>query len=182
MFNKKNLIRQEYYVQDTLRHYNTYICDNKKRLIKDNFYNTKNGFVINLGKSITGHKDEKTIHSNDSIIYEYKKIKDTLITIKHQPKIWNEIKKQIKSNNFSSVIVEKYNRDFLDNARHTYKSKESIFDSTYYYNGKKEIRSFYITITTPTSVVSNWKSDDYYNSEEKTSMVYIGFEFDVYNN
>ena len=182
LFNKKNLIRQEYYAQDTLRHYNTYIYDNKKRLIKDNFYNTKNGFGITLGKSITGYKDEKTLHSNDSIIYEYKKIKDTLITIKHQPKIWNEIKKEIKSNNFSSVIVEKYNRDFLDNARHTYKSKDSIFNFTYYYNGKKEIRSFYKTITTPTSVVSNWKSDGYYNSEEKTATVYIEFEFDVYNN
>lgn len=182
LFNKKNLIKQEYYAQDTLRHYNTYIYDNKNRLIKDNFYNTKNGFGITLGKSITGDEDEKTLNSNDSITYEYKKIKDTLITIKHQPKIWNEIKKEIKSNNFSLVIVEKYNRDFLDNSRHIYKSKDSIFDCTYYYNGKKEIRSFYKTITTPTRIVSIWKSDSYYNNEEKIETTYTDIEFDAYNN
>jgi hypothetical protein len=183
-FNKKNLIKQEFYTQDTLRHYNTYIYDKKNRLIKDYFTNTKNGFGITLGKSITGDKDEKTLWANDSIIYEYKKIKDTLITIKHQPKVWDEIKKEIKSNDFSLVIIEKYSRDFLNNSRYTYKSKDSIFDCTYFYNEKREVRSFYKTITTPTSIVSNWKSDigGNLNSEEKTETTYIEIEYDIYNN
>lgn len=182
LFDKKNLIKQEYYALDTLRHYNTYIYDKKNRLIKDYFTNTKNGFGITLGKSITGDKDEKTLWANDSIIYEYKKIKDTLITIKHQPKVWDEIKKEIKSNDFSLVIIEKYSGDFLNNSRYTYKSKDSIFDCTYYYNEKKEVKSFYKTITTPKNIVSNWKSDGFYNNEARTETTYIEIEFDAYNN
>ena len=181
-FDNKNLIKQEYYAQDTLRHYNTYIYDKKNRLIKDYFTNTKNGFGITLGKSITGDKDEKTLWANDSIIYEYKKIKDTLITIKHQPKVWDEIKKELKSNDFSLVIIEKYSGDFLNNSRYTYKSKDSIFDCTYYYNEKRKVKSFYKTITTPKSIVSNWKSDGFYNNEARTETTYIEIEFDAYNN
>jgi len=181
LFNKKNLIKQEYYAQDTLRHYNTYIYDKKNRLIKDNFYNTKNGFGITLGKSITGDKDEKTLWPNDSTIYEYKKIKDTLITIKLERKGWKEIKKELKSNIFTLEILEKYNRDFLENSRYTYKSKDSIFDCTYYYNEKREIRSFYKTITTPKSIVSNWKND-FFNNEERTETVNIEIEYDAYKN
>ena len=182
LFAKKKLIKQEYYTQDTLRHYNTYFYDKKNRLIKDYFINTENGFGITLGKSITGDKDEKTLNSNDSIIYEYKKIKDTLITIKHQSKIWNEITKEIKSNNFSLIILEKYSRDFLNNSRYEYKSKDSIFDCTYFYNEKKEIVSFYKTITTPTRIVSNWKSGSYYYNKEKTETTNIEIEYDTYNN
>jgi len=181
LFNKKNLIKQEYYAQDTLRHYNTYIYDKKNRLIKDNFYNTKNGFGITLGKSITGDKDEKTLWPNDSTIYEYKKIKDTLITIKLERKGWKEIKKELKSNIFTLEILEKYNRDFLENSRYTYKSKDSIFDCTYYYNEKREIRSFYKTITTPKSIISNWKND-FFNNEERTETVNIEIEYDAYKN
>lgn len=181
LFNKKNLIKQEYYAQDTRRYYNTYIYDKKNRLIKDNFYNTKNGFGITLGKSITGDKDEKTLWPNDSTIYEYKKIKDTLITIKLERKGWKEIKKELKSNIFTLEILEKYNRDFLENSRYTYKSKDSIFDCTYYYNEKREIRSFYKTITTPKSIVSNWKND-FFNNEERTETVNIEIEYDAYKN
>lgn len=181
LFNKKNLIKQEFYTQDTLRHYNTYVYDNKNRLIKDNFYNTTNGFGITIGKSITGDQDEKTFWPNDSTIYEYKKIKDTLITIKHQPKVWDEIKKEIKTKDFSLVILEKYDRDFLNNSRYTYKSKDSIFDCSYYYKEKKEIRSFYKTITTLKSIVSYWKND-FFNDEERTETVNIEIEYDAYNN
>ncbi len=182
LFNKKNLIKQEFYTQDTLRHYNIYIYDAKNRLIKDIFYNTKNGFGITIGKSITGNQDEKTLWPNDSTIYEYKKTKDTLITIKLKRKGWKEIKKELKSNDFSLVILEKYNRDFLENSRYTYKSKDSIFDCTYYYKEKKEIRSFYKTITSLKSIVSNWKSDSFFDNEEKNETVYIETEYDAYNN
>ncbi|WP_133158900.1 hypothetical protein [Flavobacterium alvei] len=182
LFDKKNLIKQEFYSQDTLRHYNTYIYDKKNRLIKDYFTNTQNGFGITLGKSITGDKDEKTLWPNDSTIYDYKKIKDTLITIKLEQKGWKEIKKELKSNIFTLEKLEKYNRDFLENSRYTYKSKDSIFDCTYYYNEKREIRSFYKTITTPKSIVSNWKSDGFYNNEARTETTYIEIEFDAYNN
>lgn len=183
LFKKKNLIKQEYYTQDTLRYYNTYFYDKKNRLIKDYFINTENGFGITLDKSITGDKDEKTLNSNDSIIYEYKKIKDTLITIKRKPRFSiNEIKKEIKTNNFLLEILEKYDRDFFENSRYTYKSKDSIFDCTYYYNEKREIRSFYKTITTPTKIVSNWKSDGFYDNKERTETTNIEIEYDVYNN
>ncbi|AOW11131.1 hypothetical protein [Flavobacterium gilvum] len=181
-FDKKKLIKQEFYTQDTLRHYNTYIYDKKGRLIKDFFINTENGFGITLGASITGDKDEKTLNPNDSIIFEYKKIKDTLITIKYRTKLWKEIKKEIKHKNFSLEILETYNRNFLGNSRHIYKSKDSISDCTYYYDEKRQIRSFFKTITTPKSIVSNWKSDSFYSNKEKTETINIETDYDTYNN
>lgn len=58
-FDKKLLIKQEHYTQDTLRHYKTYQYDKKSRLIKGSFNDTKNGWGINIGKSIIGLKRRK---------------------------------------------------------------------------------------------------------------------------
>jgi hypothetical protein len=183
-FNKKLLVKQEYYTQDTLRHYNTYQYDKKSRLIKESFINTENGWGITIGKSITGNKDEKTLNSNDYTTYDYNKFKDTMVITKTKftPKhTYKEIKKELKSNNYLFEVKEEYDNDYLHQSTHTYTSKDSIFNCTYYYKNKKEISRFYKTITTPTSIVSNWNSD-INKDKESIQTTNIEIELDKFNN
>lgn len=179
-FNKKLLVKQDYYTQDTLRHYNTYEYDIKKRLIKESFMNTENGWGITLGKSITGDKEEKTLNSNNYTIYEYTKVLDTLIVTKTkftQYLILKDIIKELKSYNYNLEIKEEYNNNHLDRFTHTYSAKDSISKSKYFFNSKKEIGTFYNIITTPNKTI--YTSDNDKNSEHTTTIL---IEVDKFNN
>ena len=82
-FSKDTLVnRQEHFMRDTLRTYTIFNYDTKDRLIQQIKVNTKNGFGITIGKSITGTKDEKRLNPNDSILYVYETIGDSLIKTK----------------------------------------------------------------------------------------------------
>ena len=181
IFKKKLLVKQEYYTQDTLRHYNTFQYDKKKRLIKESFINTKNGWGITIDKSITGNKDEKTLNSNDYKTYDYSTFKDTMVITKTNftPKhTYKEIKKELKSNSYLLKINEEYNNNYLEKSTYTYTSRDSIFNCTYYYINKKQINRFYKTVTTPNKIISNWNNND----KESKEVIRIEIELDEFNN
>ena len=179
-FIKKLLVKQEYYTQDTLRHYNTYEYDIKKRLIKESFINTENGWGITLGKSITGNKEEKSLSPNDYTIYEYTKILDTLVVTKTkftQYLILKDVRKELNSYNYDIEITEEYKNNHLNKSTYTYSTKDSISTSKYFFTSKKKIGTFYNLITTPNKIV--YISDNDKNSEHTTTIL---IEFDKFNN
>jgi hypothetical protein len=179
-FVKKLLVKQEYFTQDTLRHYNTYQYDKKNRMIKESFINTENGWGITLGKSITGDKEEKSLSPNDYTIYVYTKILDTLVFTKTKFTQFLELKdirKKLKSYNYDIEITEEYKNNHLDKYTYTYSTKDSISTSKYFFTSKKEIGTFYNLITTPNKIV--YISDNDKNSEHTTTIL---IEFDKFNN
>ncbi len=183
-FNKKLLVKQEYFTQDTLRHYNTYQYDKNNRLIKESFVNTKNGWGISIGKSITGNKNEKTFYTNDDKTYVYSKLQDTTVITKTNitPKhTYIEVTKELKTNNFSLEIRDKYDNDFLYESIHNSTSKDSIFYCSYYYRDNKKISRFYKTITKPNIQIGTWNSDVGVD-QESTQTVNIDTSFDEFNN
>jgi hypothetical protein len=183
-FNKKLLVKQEYYTQDTLRHYNTYQYDKKSRLIKESFINTEKGWGITIGKSITGNRDEKTLNSNDYTTYDYNKFKDTTVitktkfTLKHT---YKEVKKELKTNTYSLEVKDEYDNDYLHQSTHTYTSKDSIFNCTYYYKNKREISRFYKTITKLNVQVGRWNSN-VGTDQESTQTIKIDTVLDEFDN
>ena len=183
-FNGKLLVKQEFYTQDTLRHYNTYQYDKKSRHLIESFINTKNGWGIVIGKSITGGKDEKTLNSNDYTTYGYSKSKDTMVITKTKftPKhTYKEITKKLKSENFIIEIKEEYDNNYFEKSTFTYTSKDSISNNIFYYNNKREISRYYKTITTPNSQIGNWNSE--VNKEkESTQTINIEIILDKFNN
>lgn len=183
-FNGKLLVKQEFYTQDTLRHYNSYQYDKKSRLINELFINTKNGWGITIGKSITGNKDEKTLNPNDHITYEYNLIKDTLVITKTNitPKhTYKEIKRVLKTKRYILEVKEEYDNDYLQNSTQIYTSKDSISHNIFYYNNKKEISRYYKTITTPNSQIGNWNSE-VNKGKESTQTINIEIVLDKFNN
>lgn len=183
-FNKKLLVKQEYYTQDILRHYNTYQYDKKSRLIKESFINTENGWGITIDKSITGNNDEKTLNSNDYTTYDYNKFKDTTVITKTKftPKhTYKEVKKELKTNIYSLEVKDEYDNDYLHQSTHTYTSKDSIFNCIYYYKNKKEISRFYKTITKPSVQVGSWNSN-VGTDQESTQTIKIDTVLDEFNN
>ena len=183
-FNKKLLVKQEYYTQDTLRHYNTYQYDKRNRLIRESFINTKNGWGITIGKSITGNQDEKTLNSNGYTTYHYDNYKDTIVITKTKftPKhTYKEVKKELKKNTYSLEVKDEYNNDYLHQSTHSYTSKDSIFYCTYYYKNKKEISRFYRTVTKPNVQVGSWNSN-VGTDQESTQTTKIDTVLDKFNN
>ena len=184
-FNKKLLVKQEYFTQDTLRHYNTYQYDKKNRLIKESFINTKNGWGITVGKSITGNQDEKTLNSDDYKTYNYNKFKDTLVITKTKftPKhTYKEVNKELKKNTFSLEVKDEYDNDYLNQSTRTYTSKDSTFYCTYYYkHNSKSMSRFYKTITKPNIQIGTWNSN-VGTDQEKTQTINIETTLDRFNN
>jgi hypothetical protein len=183
-FNKKHLVKQEYFTQDTLRHYNVYQYDKRNRLIRDSFVNTKNGWGITIRKSITGNQDEKTLNPNEDKMYEYSKLQDTTVvtetnvTPKHT---YKEVTKELKTNKFSLQIKDKYDDDFLYESTHNYTSKDSIYHCSYYYKDNKKISRFYKAITKPDMQIGTWNSHVGVD-QESTQIVNIDTLFDKFNN
>lgn len=183
-FSNNLLIKQEFYTQDTLRNYETYNYDSQNRIIKENFYNTENGFGITIGKGIPGFKDGKTLYPNDSTLYSYKTNNDTLITIKRKKYPSMEIIKKHTSKDYSLIITEQYNNNYLtkNTNKYTNTKKDSISEIEYNFNEKKEIHSFIKTFTTPKKITNNWKFSNYYGGKEKSEIVNITIKYDSHNN
>jgi hypothetical protein len=184
-FVKKLLVKQEYYAQDTLRHYHLYSYDNKKRLIKDNFYNTPNGFGITLDKSITGDKDEKDLYPNDSTKYSYKTNKDTLIKIRDRMSYsLKDITKNYDCKDYSLTVKEEYSKNYLKNTsyKYTFKSKDSIYEIKYNYINNKEIKDYFKTTITSKNIISTWKMSGYFNDEERNEITQIETQYDQHSN
>jgi hypothetical protein len=116
--------------------------------------------------------------------YDYNKFKDTItvtktnITPKHT---YKEVTKELKTNIYSLEIKESYDNDYLHQSTHTYTSKDSIFNCSYYYKNNKEISRFYKTITKPNAQEGTWNSN-VGTDQESTQTIKIETTFDKFNN
>lgn len=178
---KNNLvIKQEYLVNDSLQDYRLYKYNDKNQLIEDLYLNPEN----NSDKTVVFKADNQLSFYPERLTkYEYKVIKDTLISIKIRPKYnLKEITKKIKTKKYSLEIKEDYDNDFFKNARFIYTYKDSINDFSYYYKNKKEIRDYYKTTRTQKSIISKWKTEGYGNNEERSEIMKIDVVYDKLKN
>jgi hypothetical protein len=76
------------------------------------------------------------IYPQRQTLFEYKRIKDTLIMKVRPENPFKEVKKEIKDDKFSLEIIEEYEGDHKM-SRFIYKSKDSISNISYYYKKKR---------------------------------------------
>ncbi|RVT79613.1 hypothetical protein EOD40_00430 [Flavobacterium sufflavum] len=184
-FKNNLLVKQEYFLQDTLKHYHQYTYDNKRQVIKEKLHNTPNGFGITWDKSITGDKTVKNLFPNDSTLYSYKTINDTLITIKNKTSSsFKEITKKYTNKDYILDIKEEYFRDFLERSTHTYtyNSKDSITILNYSYYSNKEKTSYYKIMENSKFSIYRRKSDFFNDKEEHTETTQIETILDSHKN
>lgn len=179
-FKNNVVIKQEHFVNDSLQDYRLYKYNENNQLIEELYLNPEN----ESGETVVFKGDNQlSVYPERMVQYEYKKIKDTLISIKTRPKYnLKEITKNLKTKKFSLEIINDYDNDFFKNSRITYTYKDSINSSSYYFNNKKEIRDYYITIITNKSTISKWKTQGYGNNEEKSETIQINVIFDKFKN
>lgn len=156
-FSKDTLVnRQEHFMRDTLRTYTIFNYDTKNRLIQQVKVNTKNGFGITIGKSITGTKDEKRLNPNDSILYVYETIGDSLIKTKIRDQELDEKEIIIKNGNNKIEIFENYGWGYLRSKKITTKYQDSTKIRRYYFDRKKDTSFIVIEKRTSEQIVSKW--------------------------
>lgn len=154
-------------------------------IIKDNFYNTPNGFGITWDKSFTGDKTVKNLFHNDSTLYSYKTISDTLITIKDKmSSSFKEITKIYNCKDYILDIKEEYYRNYLERSSHTYtyKSKDSITWLNYSYSSNREITDYYKTMTNSKISIYKRKSNFFSDKKEYTDITQIETILDSHKN
>ncbi|KFF06674.1 hypothetical protein [Flavobacterium reichenbachii] len=178
---KNNLvIKQEHFVNDLLQDYRLYKYDQKNKLIEDLYLNPEN----DSDKTVVFKADNQLSFYPERLTkYEYKEIKDTLISIKIRPKYnLKEETKKLKTKKYTLEIKEDYDNDFLKSSRFTYTYKDSIKDLSYYYKNKKEIRDYYKTTITEKNIISKWKTEGYANNEERIEIIKIDIISDKHKN
>lgn len=156
-FSKDTLItRQEHFMRDTLRTYTKFEYDNSNRLIEQIKVNTKNGFGITIGKSITGTKDEKSLYPNDSILYIYRTIGDSLIKTKIKDQELAEKEITIKNDTTKTEIFENYGWGYLRSKKITRKYQDSTNIKQYYFDRNKDTTTIVFEIRTSDLIFSKW--------------------------
>ncbi|WP_289661405.1 hypothetical protein [Flavobacterium panacagri] len=180
----KNLVmKQERYVNDTLKDFRVYRYNNQNQLIEDLYHNTENekGETLVTSESNKGYK--MSFYPEKQTLYEYKKDKDTTIVTKISPRYsLKEVTKMLKNNQFELNIIEKYDKDFLERSEATWTSKDSMSYYVYFYGPKKKIRDYYKTFKNSEKIVYKSKSDFYNETEEKVVTTTIETVFDKYKN
>lgn len=156
-FKKNQVIKLEHYFKDTLRTFQVYHYDSKRRLSKIYDINTKYGFGTTLDKSFTGTISKKYLNPNDTISFKYKRIKDTIITYKYINKKLAEIKKGIKSKKVYVSLIEDHNWRYLYNKKVLYKWKDSSNITNYYFKENGALSWQYSRFTSPDYINNNYK-------------------------
>ena len=179
-FKNNCVIKQEHFVNSVLQDYRLYKYNDKNQLIEDLYLNPEND------------TDETVVYKGDSqmsfyperlTIYEYKEMKDTLISIKIRPKFnLKEVTKKLNTKKYSLEIKEDYDNDYLKSTRLIYTYKDSINEFSYYYKNNKEIKDYYITTTTKDNITSKWKTEGYGNNEERSDIIKIKVVYDKHKN
>jgi len=179
-FKNSFVVKQEHFVNNTLQDYRLYKYNDKNQLIEDLYLNPEN----DSDETVVSKADNQlTFYPARLTKYEYKVIKDTLISIKIRPKYnLKEVTKKLKTKKYSLEIKEDYDNDFLKNSRLIYTYKDSINELSYYYKNKKEIRDYYTTISTQENIISKWKTEGYGNNEERSEIIKIDFICDKFKN
>jgi hypothetical protein len=179
-FKNDLVIKQEHFVNGELEDNRLYKYNDKNQLIEDLYVNPENNSDETV---VFKSSNQLSFYPEKLVRYEYKESKDTLISIKIRPKYNSkEITKKLKTKKFSLEIIEDYDNDFFKNSRIIYTYKDSINYSSYYYKNKKQIRDYYITITTNKNIISKWKTEGYGNNEEKTETLQINVTYDKFKN
>lgn len=171
------VIKQEQYTRDTLRSFRTFKYDNKNRLIGEYRINTKDGFGMTLGKSITGTKDIKTLYPNDTIIYCYYKAGDTLIRQKYSNGKLDNINKSVTYNNQKIDVLEEYRNNYSFNKKITKSFEDSTIVSRYLINANLDTISS-ISIFTSDKEILTWSEID----NHPRLRIIIKTEYDSLNN
>lgn len=179
-FKNKLVIRQDHFVNDSLQDYRLYKYNDKNQLVEEMYQNPEN----DSDETVVSKADNQlSFYPEKFTKYEYKVIKDTLISIIIRPKYnLKKVTKKLKTKNYSLEIKEDFDNDFLENSRLIYKYKDSIIDLMYYYNDKKEIKSYYKTVTTQKNIISEGKTEGYRNNEKRIDIINIDIIYDKFKN
>lgn len=179
-FKNNVVVKQEHFVNGSLKEYSLYKYNDKNQMIEDLYLNSENDSEETV---VSKTDNQLKFYPKILTLYEYKKAKDTLISIKIIPKYKiKEVTKKLKKNEFSLEIKEKYENDKLKSASCIYVNKDSISESFYNYNNKKEIKDFYNTSTTQNSIISKIKNEGYANNQERSEIVKIEVAYDKFKN
>lgn len=181
-FNDTTVIKQELYTNDILRTYKTFDYDTNNKLIKVIDINTKNGFGVTLGSSITGGKPKKYLNENDTTEYKYSKSGDTLIISEYRDRVLKKIKKEFISNKFSLIITERYGFGYLGYSTYQYKLKDTIIKIERSYSKDRKIKSFQESISTRKNIISKTNYNLTNDTPSETTTTIIKTEFDEYGN
>ncbi len=154
-FKDNLIIRRDLLEKDTLIYYTKFEYDSKKHLIKVLNINTKNGFgIINkLGSSTT-----KRLNRNDSTLYNYKNIGDTLIVNSERFKGLVVTKKTFEDDNVAINIEEETStKSGLTFQKSTnFKWKDSTKIESKYYKKNNILKSYYNTYIYQDKIISKW--------------------------
>lgn len=181
-FSNHLLTKREFFVNDTLRHYNLYTYNSENQLIKKLFINTPNGFGVTLDKSITGNKSEKYLNPKDSISYKYQEKTDTLITKEYKHNKLDKIIKKLKNNAIAVVIKEEFWREKLNSRFSEYKWKDSIKTEYLKFNNKSEIDAYQNITTSQNQIIKRWRNSMTNERAENIEIKTIKTRYDDYDN
>jgi hypothetical protein len=170
--------KQEHYMRDTLRTYSTFKYDENYRLIEHIKVNTKNGFGITLGKSITGTEDIKHLNPNDSITFSYSSKGDTLIRKEYDKGELEEIIKTVTENQHKTEIIQEYGWGYYNRKIITKKLEDSIKVISYSFNRNQDTTSVLIEVRKPDKITSDWSQ----NGRNSKSEIIIKTENDSLGN
>lgn len=176
------LIKQEFFRNDTLRHYNLYKYNSENQLIKKLFINTRNGYGVTLDKSITGNKSKKHLNPNDSIIYKYQEKKDTLIIKEYKYNKLYKIIKKIKNKNLELKIEDDFWNGKLESRFSNYKWKDSIKTEYLRFNEKLEVNEYRNITSSKNKIIEKWKYSINNESPENVKIKDIKTQYDQFNN
>lgn len=149
------IVRRDLISNNTLRYYTLFEYDSNNHLTKELNINTKDGFgVINkLGNSTT-----KTLNQNDSTLYNYKKIGDTIIINREKYKGLVVTDKTYKDENVEINIEEQTstNSGLTFQTTTIYKWKDSTKIENKYYKEKNVLNSYNKTFIYEDKILSKW--------------------------
>ncbi|WP_282019210.1 hypothetical protein [Salegentibacter mishustinae] len=169
------VIRRDLFENDTLRYYTLFEYDSNNHLSKELNINTKDGFgVINkLGNSTT-----KYLNKNDSTLYNYREVGDTIIIDRERHKGLVVTEKSYENDDVI-INIEKQTstaRGFTFQTRTNFKWKDSTKIEYKYYKDKDDLKSYTNTYIYEDKIISEWMN--YIGQPEQQDVTDIKTTFD----
>lgn len=169
------IIRRDLIEDETLRYYTLFEYNSKNHLTKELNINTKDGFgVINeLGNSTT-----KFLNPNDSTLYNYEKVGDTLIIEREKFKGLVVTEKTYENDDVLINIEEQTSTasGFTFQTRTNFKWKDSTKIEHKYYKDKNVLKSYNNTYIYEDKIISQWMN--HIGQPEKQEVINIEKTFD----
>jgi hypothetical protein len=182
-FTNNLVTKQERYLNDTLQDFRVYQYNKQNQLIEDLYYNPENDSDETLVTSESDKGYKLSFYPERQTLYEHKKDMDTTIVIKISPRYSRkEVTKEVKNKNFELKIVEKYERNLLQEVETTWTSKDSLSHKLCMYYGTKEIKSYYNTFKNSKKIVYKSKSGFSNQSQEEVVTLTIETVYDKFKN